>query len=289
MSSYSDAFSPSFGNQVFVNDSGAALTGSKFGSSLDSVFQNPQFGVDTAGQFNSVADALTGLGALSGASSQGWTFITAPEDVSWDVANQAQRIDIFGTNNPPVVAGSRGMRDLNLGNALVEGFVRNVTVEGKVAALEGLMQYGLNETDGYVKVPVYQVWANQKAYGNGYFIIKDVKIKETMRDLKGDATRAFVDVSFMEVPAYQVDSGRDLASQPAAAAKAMALPDPKATRAAQQASVQTSAATTANQGVGTASKPASGAGAGGATKPEAAVRPAAVIPGKVIPYAAPPR
>ena len=266
MANYSAAFSPSFSTNTFVTESIPGITDS---FKKDINLSNINFDAAKSLKFNPISfDPSVDL--MGGGSSQGWTFITAPEDVSWDVANQAQRIDIFGTNNPPVVAGSRGMRDLNLGNALVEGFVRNVTVEGKVAALEGLMQYGLNETDGYVKVPVYQVWANQKAYGNGYFIIKDVKIKETMRDLKGDATRAFVDVSFMEVPAYQVDSGRDLASQPAAAAKAIALPDPKATRAAQQASVQTSAATTANQGVGTASKPASGAGAGGATKPEAA-------------------
>jgi hypothetical protein len=154
----------------------------------------------------------------------GWSFITAPEDISWDVANQATRVDIFGTNNPPLIAGSRGMRDLSLGNSLVEGFVRGVTVEGKIAALEKLMNYKLNQTDGFVGVPVYQVTANDKVYGNGYFIIKDIKIKETMRDLRGDATRAYVDISLMEVPEYQVNSGRDLASQPAAASQALALP-----------------------------------------------------------------
>ena len=146
----------------------------------------------------------------------GWSFITAPENISWDIANQATRIDIFGTNNPPVVAGSRGMRDLSLGNSLVEGFVRGVTVEGKIAALEKLMNYKLNQTDGFVSVPVYQVTANDKVYGNGYFIIKDIKINEKMRDTKGDATRAYVDISLMEVPEYQVNSGRDQASQVAA-------------------------------------------------------------------------
>ena len=89
-----------------------------------------------------------------------WTFITAPEDVSWDTANQASRIDMFGTNSPPVVAASRRMRDLSLGHALVEGFIRNVAVEDKVAALEALMIYQLNASDGFVKVPVYQVKAN---------------------------------------------------------------------------------------------------------------------------------
>jgi hypothetical protein len=155
------------------------------------------------------------LGGLAGPPPPSWTFITAPEDVSWDIANNAQRVDIFGTNNPPVVAGSRGMRDLTLGNALVEGFQRNVTIEGKVAALEQLMNYNLNSSDGYVSVPVYQVWANEKSYGgpDAYYIIKDVKVKEAMRDLKGNATRAYVDISLMQVPKYQVGTGRDQASQ----------------------------------------------------------------------------
>lgn len=159
-------------------------------------------------------DTSSFLSGFGGQQQPAWTFITAPEDVSWDIANNAQRVDIFGTNNPPVIAGSRGMRDLTLGNSLVEGFIRNVTVEAKVAALEKLMEYSLNASDGFVSVPVYQVWANKKPYGGpaGYFIIKDVKVKETMRDLTGNTTRAYVDVSLMQVPEYQVNSGRDQAS-----------------------------------------------------------------------------
>jgi hypothetical protein len=102
----------------------------------------------------------------------------------------------------------------------VEGFVRGVTVEGKIAALENLMNYDLNPTDGFVSVPVYQVTANDKVYGNGgFFVIKDIKVQEKMRDLKGNATRALVDISLMEVPEYQVNSGRDQASKVAASAK----------------------------------------------------------------------
>lgn len=167
-------------------------------------------------------DSAQFLGGLAGNQAAGWTFITAPEDVSWDVANQASRVDMFGTNSPPVVAGSRGMRDLSLYNSLVEGFVRNVNVESKVAALEELMNYSLNNSDGFVSVPVYQVWANNKSYGgsNGYFIIRDIKVKESMRDLTGNTTRAYVDLSLMQVPEYQVNSGRDQASQPITAAGA---------------------------------------------------------------------
>jgi hypothetical protein len=230
---YYDSLPPSFGQKVFSSESGAKLSSFNFASTYNGQFSG-NFGVDGAGQFNSVADALTGTGAL--ANGGGWTFITAPEEISWDIANNAQRVDIFGTNNPPVVAGSRGMRDLNLGNALVEGFVRNVSVEGKVAALENLLNYSLNSSDGFVSVPVYQVWANSKSYAGseGYFIIKSVRVRETMRDLKGNSTRAYVDLSLMQVPAYQVNSGRDQASATTAGAKSALLDKISANGAANQ-------------------------------------------------------
>jgi hypothetical protein len=213
---------------------------------------------------------LSGFGAST---QPAWTFITAPEDISWDTANQASRVDIFGTNNPPVVAGSRGMRDLTLGNALVEGFVRNVTVEGKVAALEKLMEYRLNASDGFVSVPVYQIWANSKSYGGsqGYFIIKDVKVKETMRDLRGDSTRAYVDISLMQVPAYQVNSGRDLAGPVTAGGNVRVNPTTaagtanSAAEAAKQVDGKTNAAATANP---------AGPGAGNAQPAQDKVKPA---------------
>ena len=204
--------------------------------SAQSLYQKTDFGVDTIGVFED--KSLAGLNAfgLNTQSQPAWTFITAPEDVSWDVANQANRVDMFGTNNPPVVAGSRGMRDLTLGNSLVEGFVRNVTVGGKISALEALMNYKLNQSDGFVSVPVYQVWASDRSYGGSeaYYIIRDIKIKETMRDLRGDTTRAFVDISLMQVPAFQVNSGRDQASKVTAGVKSSLLSQAQA-RATEQA------------------------------------------------------
>jgi hypothetical protein len=207
------------------------------------------------------------LGGLAGAAPPSWTFITAPEDVSWDIANNAQRVDIFGTNNPPVVAGSRGMRDLTLGNALVEGFVRNIAIEGKIAALEQLMNYNLNSSDGYVSVPVYQVWASEKSYGgpDAYYIIKDVRIKETMRDLKGNATRAYVDISLMQVPKYQVGTGRDQASQVTAGGVAVTAAQGVAEKANQQ--VQGAASKGGTPATNPASKPAAGPSAGGSAQP----------------------
>jgi hypothetical protein len=216
MADYSKAFSPSFNTKTFTT---TEIPGINYKINGQLNLSNINFQKANSLTFNPIAfDPSVNL------LDTGWSFITAPEDVSWDVSNQATRVDIFGTNNPPVIAGSRGMRDLTLGNSLVEGFVRGVTVEGKIAALEKLMNYTLNQKDGFVGVPVYRVKANDKTYGNGFFIIRDIKIKETMRDTRGDATRAYVDISLMEVPEYQVNSGRDLASQPAAAAKALALP-----------------------------------------------------------------
>jgi len=181
-------------------------------------YWNPQ-GANVLGNlpFNTDID-LNSLG-LGSSGTEGWTFITAPDQINWDTSNEVRRVDMFGTNSPPITSGTRGMRDLTIANALVEGFIRNVNVEAKIIALESLLAYSLNSEVGFVDVPVYQVWANNKVYGgNGYYVIKGVKIKETMRDLRGNSTRAYVDISFMEVPEYQVSSGRDQASKASAAA-----------------------------------------------------------------------
>ena len=212
MIDFKKAFSPSFTSKTFTTEALPGIDYS-FGSKLNLSSIN----FDKVGSlaFNPIAFD-PGTNFLGG-----WTFITAPEDISWDLANQANRVDMFGTNNPPVVAGSRGMRDLTLGNALVEGFVRGKQVEAKLEALENLMNYSLNSSEGFVSVPVYQVWANKKSYGGpeAYYIIKDIKVKETMRDLSGKATRAYVDISMMQVPAFQVNSGRDQASLATAGVK----------------------------------------------------------------------
>jgi hypothetical protein len=212
-----------------------------------------------------------------------WTFICAPKNISWDIANQSNRVDIFGSNGPPVVAGTRGMRDLSISDALVEGFSRGVTVEGKIKALENLMNYGANSSDGFVSVPVYQFWANSKKYGapmeggKGFFIIKDVKITEEMRDLKGNTTRAKVDMSLMQVPEYQVNSGRDQASAVTTGARS-AL-----------ASATGKVAATAKQGATAAAQAAQGVvkgAAGGPGKPKNAAAAAGSKVKPVLPNAA---
>jgi hypothetical protein len=255
MIDYKKAFSPSFTAKTFTTETISGIDYS-FGSKLN--LSNINFDKVSSLVFNPIAfDPGTNF-------SGGWTFITAPEDVSWDLANQSTRVDMFGTNNPPVVAGSRGMRDLTLGNALVEGFVRGKQVEAKIEALENLMRYGLNSSEGFVSVPVYQVWANKKSYGGSeaYYIIKDIKVKETMRDLTGNATRAFVDISLMQVPAYQVNSGRDQASQATAGVKSALLDTTDLKNSSQaatnQVDVQIAGKTSGSKASQAAAKPAKG-------------------------------
>lgn len=153
-----------------------------------------------------------------------WKFTTTPGDITWETAAKVDRVPIFGTNKPPVIAGSRGMRDLTLSNALIEGFTFGKSLEGKIAKLEALLNLTL--TSKYVKVPVYWVSASDKRYGSrnkegGFFVIKQIKVKEELRDLSGKTTRAMVDVSFTQVPDYQVDDGRDLASKSVAGGKSI--------------------------------------------------------------------
>jgi hypothetical protein len=139
---------------------------------------------------------------------------------------EVDRVKIFGTNAPPVTSGTRGMRDLTLNNCLLEGFSRGVAVEDQVIALESLLNYSLNTAKGFINIPVYHLKANNKSYGDasgndgGFYVIKDIKVKESMRDLSGNSTRVNVDVSFTQVPQYQVDSGRDQASQAVTGSKA---------------------------------------------------------------------
>ncbi len=64
---------------------------------------------------------------------------------------------------------------------------------------------------GYTAPYCWKVYSGGKNYGT--FIITGVKVKELMRDLRGYAERAIVDIELQQVPDYQVNSGRDLASR----------------------------------------------------------------------------
>jgi hypothetical protein len=211
---FSGAFDPA-NSAISPNFTALAYSSDVVGLGLSKTFK------DVATFKENYADAFKGNNGLTvSVPSVSWNFICAPDEISWSSEAQVERVQMFGTNAPPVLSGSKSMRDLTLSNALVEGFSRNKTVEDKISQLEALMNFTLDTANGYVKVPVYRVTANQKIYGagldfkdGGYFVLKSVNVKETMRDLRGSATRATVDVSFVQVPSYQINTGRDIASQ----------------------------------------------------------------------------
>jgi hypothetical protein len=141
--------------------------------------------------------------------SDAWTFITAPQSVSYSVSASVQRVDIFGTNEAPIIASSRGMRDLTLTDALMEGFTLGKSIQKNLDDLENLMNVEVDSKNGFVNVPIYSVYAGGKTYGK--YIIEQVDIDEQMRDTQGKATRAMVGVTFKQVPEYQVGTGVDQA------------------------------------------------------------------------------
>ena len=251
---------------------------STFGSGLNPgdfiSSQGAEFG--TAKQFETYANiSIPGLGAKDLTKQYlfqlprqgGWTFICAPQDINWDLSAQVSRVEIFGTNTPPLISGTKGMRNLNLSNSIAEGFSRGKAVEDKIIQLERLINFTLSDK-GFVNVPVYYVTANNKKYGDadgGYFILKDIKVKESMRDLSGKATRAVTDVSLVQVPSYQVDTGVDQASKAQTGSKsALAEVGQDFTTKANQ--VGTTAAARSGSGVPAAATPAGSSGGGGNNK-----------------------
>lgn len=137
-----------------------------------------------------------------------WYFITAPQDVSWSKEGRVSTADTYGTNSPYVLYGSTGLRKLTLGNVMLEGFSNRKTVEANIVALETCMNMVIQA--GYTAPYCWKMYSGGKSYGT--FIISGVRVKEVMRDLRGYATRAYVDIELQQVPDYQVNSGRDLAS-----------------------------------------------------------------------------
>jgi hypothetical protein len=140
-----------------------------------------------------------------------WYFITSPKDVSWKKAGKASTVNTFGSNTPYVVYGNTGLRTLTLGEVMLEGFSDRKTVEANILALETCMNMVMNRTVGYVAPYCWKLFAGGKNYGT--FIITSVNVKEVMRDTRGFATRATVDIELQQVPEFQVNTGRDLASK----------------------------------------------------------------------------
>lgn len=136
--------------------------------------------------------------------------ITAPQDVSWEKGSKTREIEAYGTNGAYLSYGTTGLRKLNLNNCMVEGFSDGKQVEGWILSLEAC-QLMVISPDGFVSPYVWKVYAGSKSYGN--YVITDVSISEVMRDMTGKATRAFADISLVEVPEAQVSSGADITAQ----------------------------------------------------------------------------
>ncbi len=139
-----------------------------------------------------------------------WYFITSPQEVSWTKDSVTNEVATYGTNNPYLNYGTTKLRTLTLGDAMVEGFSDAKQVEDNIVQLEACMRMIIEEGTGYAAPYCWKLYAGSKSYGT--FIITSVSVNEKMRDMSGNATRAFVDVELQEVAPYQVTSGIDITS-----------------------------------------------------------------------------
>ena len=190
------------------------------------------------------------------ADAKSFVFITAPSEVSYSQGAEVQQVSIFGANNPPVTVAGRNSGELQLGDALMEGFVLGKQVQQPILDLLQMQEVVLDASKGFINVPVYTVYAGQevgsgRTYGN--YVIENIDVAEEMRDLTGTTTRARVSVAFRQVPDYQINTGIDQAGSTSGGAKIK-----QTNFATDQAGGQDARARGANGGKNT------GAGAGGA-------------------------
>ena len=139
-------------------------------------------------------------------------FITPPQSVSWNKGSKMNIIEPYGTNNPYVNYGTTKLRQLTLGNAMLEGFSDGgKVVEDNIRSLEDCMLMNLDSGNGFAAPYVWYVYAGSKSYGA--YVITDVKVDESIRNTGGQANRATVDVSFQEVSPFQISSGIDITAE----------------------------------------------------------------------------
>ena len=208
--SYPD-FLGDFGVQSGIGDLGSLATdftknsslGQPGGNAYSTSTNSPQAG----------GDLLSSTAA--GANATSFTFITAPGQVSYSQGAEIQQVSIFGANNPPLIVTGRNAGELSLGDALMEGFILGKQVKQSIDSLFQMQEVTLDSKNGFVNVPIYTVFAGSevgsgRSYGN--YVIENIEVEEELRDLTGSTTRARVNVSFRQVPAYQISAGIDQAT-----------------------------------------------------------------------------
>lgn len=139
-----------------------------------------------------------------------WRFISAPMEVSWSKSGEMSMSESYATNEPFAIYSQTSMRVLTLGDCLVEGFSLGKTVDKVIEKLETMMRIVFNPS-GFASPYVWRLVAGTRDYG--LYVIKELDIKEELRDKSGKTTRARVSISLVEVPKYQVSDGRDLARE----------------------------------------------------------------------------
>lgn len=202
-------------------------------TNVAAAFEKPNF-LSTTNIPDFGGDLLNNTAA--GANASSFTFITAPAQVSYSQGAEVQQVSIFGSNNPPLTVSGRNAGELQLGDALMEGFTLGKQVGLPINQLFVMQQVVLDSQRGFVNVPVYSVFAGREVGAGrkyGDFVITDIQVDEELRDLSGQTTRARVSVSFKEVPAYQIDTGIDQAGSSTGGQNIK--PEQQVNQAAQQA------------------------------------------------------
>lgn len=200
-----------FGIKTGIGDLGSLATDFTKNSPLGQLGKNAYSTSTNSPQAG--GDLLTNPAAGGNATS--FTFITAPGQVSYSQGAEINQVSIFGANNPPLTVAGRNAGELQLSDALMEGFILGKQVEQSLDDLFQMQEVVLDSEKGFVNVPVYSVFAGAevgsgKSYGE--YVIENIEVEEEMRDLTGKATRAKVSVSFRQVPKYQINTGVDQAS-----------------------------------------------------------------------------
>lgn len=173
----------------------------------------------TVGSSELKLPGLEGEGALGNYTLSGdgeeipkdWIFVIAPQNISWEKDSEHKVVNTYGSNNPYVIHSTTGMRKMKLSDVLVEGFSAGKEVESHLQKLEKMMEMVMNTEKGYVSPYCWSLRAGDKSYG--MFIILEIKVKEEMRNAKGRADRARVDITLQQVPEFQINDGRDLATK----------------------------------------------------------------------------